>query len=86
MSEIDVKKSFTKPIIDQLNRDTREDVQKQEGQILILDNAKTFKEVVEASTGRTVSSSILAGALALGQQRAKGFQDKFRRSKKICSK
>lgn len=82
MSEIDVKKSFTKPIIDQLNRDTREDVQKQEGQILILDNAKTFKEVVEASTGRTVSSSILAGALALGQQRAKGFQDKFRRSKK----
>lgn len=81
MSQIDVKKSFTKPLIDQLNRDTREDVQKQEGQVLILEDTDTFKKVIEASTGKEVPSSVLVSALALGKKRAKGFQDKFRKSK-----
>ena len=46
MSSIDVKKSFIEPLLFQLNKDTREDVQEQAGQILLFDNIDTFKKVI----------------------------------------
>ena len=47
MSAIDVKKSFIEPLLFQLNKDTRGDVQEQAGQILLLDNVDTFKKIIE---------------------------------------
>ena len=50
MSAIDVKKSFIDPLLFQLNKDTRGDVQEQDGQILLFNNVDTFKKVIETKS------------------------------------
>ena len=47
MSAIDVKKSFIEPLLFQLNKDTRGDVQEQDGQILLLNDAETLKQLLK---------------------------------------
>tara|TARA_R110000796_G_scaffold1430_4_gene5695 strand:+ start:1830 stop:3200 length:1371 start_codon:yes stop_codon:yes gene_type:complete len=84
MSKIDVKKSFTTPLLRELNtnKETRERIEGQKGQLLILNNANAFKVVVEASTGLTVSNLLLRRALRAGRARAISLQKTFESSKK----
>ena len=84
MSKIDVKKSFTTPLLRELNtnKETRERIEGQKGQLLILNNANAFKVVVEASTGFTVSNLLLRRALRAGRARAISLQKTFESSKK----
>ena len=81
MSSIDVKKSFIEPLLFQLNKDTRGDVQEQAGQILLFDNVNTFKTVIENVLGVKISKTVIEGALSLGRQNAKAAHDRFTRSK-----
>ena len=81
MSAIDVKKSFIEPLLFQLNKDTRADVQEQDGQILLLNDADTFKKIIENVLGTTIPDPFLKRALSLGQRRARSFHDKFVKTK-----
>ena len=81
MSAIDVKKSFIDPLLFQLNKDTRGDVQEQAGQILLFDNVDTFKTVIENVLGVKISDTITKKALSLGKTNAKAAHDRFTRSK-----
>ena len=66
MSAIDVKKSFIEPLLFQLNKDTRGDVQEQDGQILLLNDAETFKTVIENVLDTKIPDPFLKRALSLG--------------------
>ena len=81
MSAIDVKKSFIEPLLFQLNKDTRGDVQEQDGQILLLNDADTFKTIIENVLGTKIPEPFLKRALSLGQRRARSFHDKFVQTK-----
>ena len=81
MSAIDVKKSFIEPLLFQLNKDTRGDVQEQDGQILLLNDADTFKTIIENVLGTKIPDPFLKRALSLGQRRARSFHDKFVQTK-----
>jgi hypothetical protein len=76
-----VRKSFVNPILRDLNKNTRAKVEGQSGQLLLLDDVEALKTVVEASIGERVPAPVLAKALKIGQARAKGLQDGYRRSK-----
>ena len=82
MSTIDVKKSFIEPLLFQLNKDTRADVQEQDGQILLFDNVDTFKKVIENVLSVKIPKTVLDGALKLGKQNANKAHDRFTKSKR----
>ena len=84
MSNIDVKKSFTTPLLKQLNsnKETRESVEGQQGQLLILSNMNAFKKVVEVSLNVKVSDQVLRRALRVGRKKAEELQKRFTGSKK----
>jgi len=81
MSSIDVKKSFIEPLLLQLNKDTRADVQEQDGQILLLDDINTFKKIIENVLGGTIPDPFLKRALSLGQRKARSFHNSFIKTK-----
>jgi hypothetical protein len=84
MSSIDVKKSFTTPLLKELNsnKETREQVETQQGQLLILSNANAFKTVIEGSLGIEIPDQLLRRALRAGRKRALQLQNKFSANKK----
>lgn len=86
MSNSEITKQLTKPMLRSLNKASqkrnRKKVERQPGQLLILNDISVFREIIESSLGIKLSSSSERRAMTAATERAESLQNTFRRMKK----
>lgn len=83
MSVSAFKGAYSNKLLRRLEKESRRPaVERQKGQVLILEDVSAFVKVIEEGTGLAVPPSVAEKALAVGRKRAKGLHDSFKSKNK----
>lgn len=83
MSVSQFKKSFTNPILRKLRIERRKTVERQKGQVILLDNINAFIDVIKITYPNIeISTTAASKALEKGRKKAKTLQTSFKRLNK----
>lgn len=81
MGALNVDKSFVQPLMTALDLGTRERIEAQSGQLLLLDDAAGLKSVLERTLQIEIPTVVLTNALKAARAKALALQNNYKRTK-----